>query len=267
MYHSHWGLAAAPFRGRLDPKTYHPSPTHEEALARLHFLVEERRRLGLLLGEPGSGKSLALEVFARQLRRAGRPVVEIGLVGLEKGEFLRLLAMELGLNAERVAGTASLWRMLADRIAEHRFQQLETVLLLDDVDQAPQEVFGQLVRLAKFDPSPDSRLTLLLAGNPAGMGRLGINLLELAELRIDLEPWEPADTEGYIRAALAQAGCKAAVFDPAAVARLHELAQGLPRRVIQLADLALLAGAGRGLKQIDAETIDSACQELGVIEV
>ena len=50
MYQSHWGLRAMPFNGRVDPKYFFPSPTHEEALARLHFLVENHRRLGIVLG-------------------------------------------------------------------------------------------------------------------------------------------------------------------------------------------------------------------------
>jgi hypothetical protein len=44
------------------------------------------------------------------------------------------------------------------------------------------------------------------------------------------------------------------------------LAEGVPRRVNQLADLSLLAGAGRELGQIDTETVESVYQELGVIE-
>lgn len=43
MYQAHWGLRESPFRGLLDPKFFYQSPTHEEALARLHFLVEQRR--------------------------------------------------------------------------------------------------------------------------------------------------------------------------------------------------------------------------------
>ena len=58
MYQSHWGLRESPFRDGPDPQSFYQSPTHEEALARLHFLVEQHRRLGLLLGPEGSGKSL-----------------------------------------------------------------------------------------------------------------------------------------------------------------------------------------------------------------
>ena len=77
MYQAYWGLGQSPFRGNLDPRFFHQSPMQEEALARLQFLVEERRSVGLLLGESGSGKSL---VFANLRPGAGRVGRQTALV-------------------------------------------------------------------------------------------------------------------------------------------------------------------------------------------
>ena len=41
----------------------------KKTLARLHFLVDCRRRLGLLLSAPGCGKSFVLELLAGELAR------------------------------------------------------------------------------------------------------------------------------------------------------------------------------------------------------
>lgn len=267
MYQAHWGLDDTPFRNRLDSRFFYQSPTHEEALARLHFLVEQGRRLGLLMGGQGSGKSLLLEVFAQEVRRAGNTVASLSLLGVEPAEFLWLLAGGLGLNPGRDLAVPLLWRMLADRIAEFRYQQLCALILLDDADRAKPEVLTQVARLAQIDLSPESQMTIVLAARPERIGRLGDELLERAELRIDLDPWQPDDTENYLKTVLAQAGRKDPVFAPPAVAKLHELSHGIPRRISQLADLALLAGAGRNLAKIDVETVESVYHELGVIQV
>jgi hypothetical protein len=84
MYQAYWGLASSPFRGHLDPRAFHQGPTQEEALARLHFLVDEQRTVGLLLGEAGSGKSLLLEVFAQQLGAARRERAVVSLLGTSR---------------------------------------------------------------------------------------------------------------------------------------------------------------------------------------
>jgi len=267
MYQTHWGLQESPFRGCLDPKSFYQSPTHEEALARLHFLVEHGRRLGLLTGPSGSGKSLLLEVFGSQLRRGGLPVARLSLLGLEPAEMLWQLAAAWGLNPEPSASVGVLWRAITDRLTEYRYQQREAVVLLDNADQADRQVQTQVVRLAQCDPSPETRLTLVLAGRLEGVKRLDAHLLDLAELRIDVEPWEQADTEDFVKTSLAQAGQSAALFAEPAVARLHELSHGIPRRVSQLADLALLAGAGQNLQQIDAGVVEAVYQELAAVGV
>ena len=264
MYQSHWGLRESPFRSMLDPKFFYQSPTHEEALARLQFLVHQRRRLGLLAGPPGSGKSLLLEVFAEQLRRAAQPVAKISLLGIEPAEMLRLLAAGWGVCLEPTRSMASLWRAVSDRLVEFRYQQLNAVALLDDVEQADRHVLQQVARLVRFDPSPESRLTLVLSGRNEGLAKLGEPLLGRVELRIDIEPWESSDTKDFLNAQLAQAGCHSPVFAETAVARLHELSHGIPRRAAQLADLALLAGAGQDLQQIDADVVEEAYRELSV---
>ena len=140
------------------------------------------------------------------------------------------------------------------------------MVLLDDADRAQPEVLDHLVRLVQSDRGMPTSLVIVLAAPADRAAHVGNRILELAELRIDLEPWEESDTQGYLLSALAQAGRKSPLFTDAAVLRLHELAGGIPRRVNQLAAMALVAGAGRQLSKIDAETIDSVYRELGVIE-
>jgi general secretion pathway protein A len=264
MYQAYWGLADSPFRGHLDVKTFYQAPTQDEALARLHFLVEEQRTLGLLLGNSGSGKSLVLEVFAGELRRAGQDValVNIGLVGIE--EFLWRLAGQLGVEVLGDATQFKLVRAIDDLLTARTYQQLATVILLDDADEAREEVIEHVVRFSQLAAIRDPRLTTVASAQSRRVDHLGARLLELSELRIDLEGWELDDTIAYIRAALARAGRSTPLFTPDGLRRLHELSGGIPRRVKQMADLALIAGAGQNLTQIESETIEAVFHELAV---
>ena len=266
MYLAHWGLREAPFSPRLDPRAFHASPVHNEALARLLFLVDERRRVGLLLGDAGTGKSLLLATLARELRATTPNVAVINLLGAEPQGFLWNVAAALGANPDIQAGTHELWRTVTDQIAAARYQQLPTVLLLDDADRASRECQAAVLRLAHADLAPEARLTLVLASRLNNSHRLDRRLLELAELRVDLVPWEEVDTAAFVNEALLKAGRHEPAFEEGALARLHLLSQGIPRHVCQLAELALVAGAGENLRRIDAATLEAVYHELGVVE-
>jgi general secretion pathway protein A len=267
MYESHWGLRESPFRDGAAVQWFYPSPTHEEALARMHFLVEQRRRLGLLLGGEGSGKSLLMEVLAAQLRRRGPVVARVNLAGIGGAEMLWSLAAQFGRSLDRCDSTPALWRALSDRLASFFYQQVDAAILIDDADHAANSVVPHLIRLAKLETSPQPRLTLILAGDHLSIGRLGATLLGLAELRIDLAPWQPGEIAEYLDRSLRRAGAEHNIFEESAVLRLYELTQGSPRQVRVLADLSLIGGAGRSAETIDADVVDSVYHELAMVGV
>jgi type II secretory pathway predicted ATPase ExeA len=266
MYLDYWGLREKPFASDQNPKAYIPSSTHEEALARLHYLVDSQRRLGLLLGAPGGGKSLMLKVLAKQLRRPAVQTALLSLQGLSAREMLWRLAACCGLHPDQGASSFELWRLISDLLAANRCQGITSVVLLDDADSASVEVLEQVVRLVRGEPSSPSLLTVVLAGRSNRTSAMGPQLLELAELRIDLAPWELADTESYLQSGLRRAGGKDSIFSTEALLRLHELSAGAVRRVALLADLALLAAAGGRLPAVDAYTVEAVYDELGVAD-
>ena len=47
-------------------------------------------------------------------------------------------------------------------------------------------------------------MTIVLSAQPNRIDRIGPRLLDLAELRIDVEPWEEDETSAYVKASLAR---------------------------------------------------------------
>jgi general secretion pathway protein A len=264
MYLAYWGLRESPFRANIDPRGFYQNPTHEESLARLHFLVSSQRRLGLLSGEGGCGKSLLLEVFARELRAQGWAVARSGLVASTARELIWSLAAQWDLNPAPAADLGELWQRIADRLAEFRYQKTPAVVLLDDADEARPEVLEQIDRLTRSEQSSGGRLTLVLAAHSDRLSKLGFRLLDLADLRVDVSSWELEDTQGYIVHCLARNGRNSTLFDERAMRRMHELCGGVPRRINQVAELALVAAAGQQLRTVDLHTIETVCGELVV---
>lgn len=262
MHIAHWGLKRSPFAAQLNPADYYPSAIHEEALARIHFLTDSGRRLGYLVGPSGTGKSLTLEMAARQLRRVNCQVVKMNAVGLAGSEFVWRLAAALGHSLPGSSSTAECWRAIADHFVANRYQRITTVLLLDDADEMSVDLQAALCRLALTDNHPDTRLTLIFAAQPHRSSRFGTKLNELCELRIELEAWDAHETARFVEASLAEAGVDRTIFTGEALDHLFHLTQGVPRRVRQLAELALLAGAAEELSFVDDEVIESVHRSL-----
>ena len=190
MHTTHWGITRSPFVAQSNPADYYASTIHEEALARLHFLIDHGRRLGYLLGASGTGKSLLLEVAARQLRRSNHHVLKLNAVGLEASEFIWRVASGLGHVLPANAPVAECWRGIADRLVANRYQRVATVFLIDDMDNCALDLQSALCRLALVDSHPEARTTLVFASQRSQVAAMVPKLNDLCELRIDLEPWD-----------------------------------------------------------------------------
>lgn len=262
MYLKHWQLDYSPFGTTIDPTRAYPSEALEEAAARIQYLVGERRRVGVLLGERGLGKTATLAATQLRLQRAGAAVCRVDAFGLSRRELLWQAAEGLQAGPDPTDDEARLWRRLSDRARHLKWQNRDAVLMLDDADQLGADLMRQLVRLLRLDPEADSRWTVVLATDPERLARLDEAVLHAIDLRIDLYPWTLDDAAGFVQNALFEAGRTAPVFDDDAIARLHELTAGVPRHVVRLADFALVAGAGAGADAIDAGIVEQAFEEI-----
>ena len=189
--------------------------------------------MGLVLAEPGGGKSVLLNVLGDELRRPGRQVALVNLFGLTPQEFLWQLAAQWGLALDDDTPLGPLWRAISDHLVENRCQKIDTIVLLDDADEAATDVLDTVSRLALLEPSRDARLTIIVAARPGRVNKLGSRILELAELRVELEAWEPVDTQSYVESALKLGGrgrrrFRAGSRSPAARARAWRAAAREP---------------------------------------
>ena len=247
-----------PFPSGLDSQAFFVGASQREALARLRFLLTQRRRLGLVLGASGLGKSLLLKVFAEQSSEVGHAVAQVSLLGLSPREFYWQIGTELQASVRTDDDVLRLFRQLTDRFEANGLQGRHTVLLLDDLDEAGPDVLSQVLRLARTGAANSGHLALIATSSPAQLNRLGMSLLELVDLRIDLQAWDELDTIGYLQMALFEAGAERPLFDDEAMSELYRESAGVPRAVQRIAEAALLAGSGSGLELIDVEMIHAA---------
>ena len=123
--------------------------------------------------------------------------------------------------------------------------------------------------LLNFETAGRPGLTLMLCGQ-TGLLPLLERVPQLEErfgVKCLLRAFPPQETADYVRHRLEVAGAKRAIFDPPALVALHELTQGIPRRINRLADLALLIGYAEGLRTISAAHLEAVHAELVTVSI
>lgn len=231
----------------------------EEALARLHFLVDSGRSLGIVGGGAGCGKTWTLMEFAAQSRRRGHEVAFVELTGRDGREFLQDLADSLGARCGVSDPRFQLWRAIRDRLVENRLQRLPTVLVFDHVEDAGDESLDLLGRLLHEADAPEARLTLVLAAQGRAWRQAAPRILERAELKVELDHWSLSDVERFGGWRAARGGVE---WAPEALIEVWRVTGGAPRAVRRLVELAQLAvGRGRG-ERVSAEVIEAVRSEL-----
>lgn len=265
MYANYWGLSESPFGNLLAPRWFVQTAGHEEALARLLFLIEQRRRCGALFGSAGTGKSLVLRMLSAEVARDPGETVLLDLLGRNSRELLWETLAGLGLAPDSDS-PRQLWRKLQDHLDANRYSHVPTVLLFDHLERAEGDCLAAIERLFHLSAEGHSGLTLILAIRETQSPRLTGLLREISDLRIELPPLERDDALQYIETLLSKAGARRGIFEPAALVRLFEETQGVPRELNKLADLSLLAGMADSAERIDETMVAAAAEELHLLQ-
>lgn len=283
MYESHWKLSERPFENRIDSKFYYPAETHQAALLKLHYAIENRRAAAVLCGPGGMGKSLLVEALQRQLSETYSPISHIVFPAMNAPQMVRYLVEQLGVrNAvdEQTVEAAAPHDMAADVLAFERFlrQNLErkrhAVVVIDEAHLLEQydllEPLRLLLNLAAMGSGGEAAWTLVLVGQPTLLTHVERYhaLDERMGVKCMLNRLLPEETTAYIQHRLRSVGADTEdIFDYPALERIHSLTQGVPRRINRLCDLALMVGYAEDRNLINVEVIDNVHGDLAAPSV
>lgn len=237
-------------------------PTVEEAVARIEFLVNNRRSVGCLLGVSGVGKSSILrhchnfpptssDVPSLQVNR-------ISMLGLQGGELTRQLAIWLTGNSSAAGSSNDAWKVLCDYFRAAHREGMHTVLLVDDAESSSANAEADLCRLL----SMSFPLTVVFSVETQLASAVSRSLFDRVELQIELTSWDFSQTAEFLIWNSRTLGRGEPIFTESAVQRIHELSGGIARKIVQLADLALVAGAVTQSSYIDSGCVDQVAWEL-----
>jgi type II secretory pathway predicted ATPase ExeA len=262
MYLEYWGLQKFPFENVPDPEFMYYSSEHEEALARLVYAVKRNKGAVLLTGEIGCGKTTLSRVFIQQLANSE---FDIGLMtnpSLEPIDFLKEVLYQIGLNPQSQS-KSELLKILNDRMIENMKNNLTTLLIIDEAQLISKETFEEIRLLLNFQLNDRYLLTLVLIGQPELRDIIkGYKQLDQRiAIRYHLNPLNKDNTEKYVVFRLEKAGRTKNIFTAAAMEEIYSYSGGVPRKINNVCDLALLIGFNMKVEKIDIDIIKKVVKD------
>lgn len=180
------------------------------------------------------------------------------MIGLTSGELVHELTHRLG--GRRLPNASQAWSALTDCFSTGGRAGLKTLLLLDDVESCGADAEIDLVRVVRA--ASDSEVSIVLAIETHLSSTVSPWLIERSDLQIELPLWDLDQTRSFLQFSLGQCGRYTPAFTDTAVMRLHELSRGTVRRLVQLANLALVAGAVAQADRVDEGIVTHVANEL-----
>ena len=249
----YWGFSRTPFAKKLAPSEILGHPGHREAVARIRFVIDEGG-IGLITGEVGAGKTVAVRAAVDSLDQAGHTVIYLSnpLIGARGIHHHLVTALGTVPRFHRPALIAQ----TADLLARERDERdKQTVLAVDEAHLLDPDQLEQLRLLTNLDMDADSPLALLLVGQPTLRRTLRRGSFAALDQRIavryHLDPLDPGQAANYLDHHLALAGRTDAIFADDAAGAICQAARGLPRQIGNLAVAALIAGYSRERRIVD----------------
>lgn len=261
---SHYGFTKTPFGKALAPQMLHRHGAHAEAVARISWCIRERA-LGVITGEVGAGKTVAVRAALAGLDTSRHTVIYLGNPAVGgRGLYAGIITALGGIPRFH---KAALIPQTTDALAAEEHERGRTVVLvLDEAHLLDTDQLEELRLLTNADMDSHSPFAALLIGQPTLRRRIKLGTFAALDQRIALR-WTmtgmtQTETASYVNHHLTLAGRSDTLFSDDALALIHQVSRGLPRAVNNLALQALIAAYATNKAIIDESSTRAAVTEV-----
>jgi len=240
---AHFGFTRIPFTRELAPSQLHRHHSHAETVARIEWCIAARG-LGVITGEVGAGKTVAVRAATAPLDTSRHTIIYIGNPTIGGTGVYATIVGALGAipryrRAELITQTQDL---LA---AEEHERGRQTILILDEAHLLASDQLEELRLLTNAEMDSHSPLAALLIGQPTLRRRIKLGAFAALDQRItmrcEITGMDLKETDSYIRHHTKIAGRDDTLFTADATALIHHTSRGLPRQINNLAIAGLTA--------------------------
>ena len=261
---SHYGFTKTPFGKALAPQMLHRHDAHAEAVARIDWCISERA-LGVITGEVGAGKTVAVRAALANLDSSRHTVIYLGNPAVGGRGLYGGIVTALG-GVPRFHKAALIPQTMDLLAAEEHERGRTSVLVLDEGHLLSADQLEELRLLSNSELDSHSPFACLLIGQPTLRRRIKLGTFAALDQRIALRyamnGMTDKETASYVSHHLALAGRSDTLFSDDALALIHQVSRGLPRAVNNLAIQALVAAYASNKAIVDESSARAAVTEV-----
>ncbi|MFM7109027.1 MAG: ExeA family protein [Planctomycetaceae bacterium] len=245
-----------PFMAAPRTQFYHPAAAIDAGLHSIERAIRRAEGVALVVGQPGTGKSLLLAKVAEDVRDDFDVAFLSGTRILTRRALWQSVLAEIG-EPYRGIDEVELRMAIVERIRGLAAAGSGLVILVDEAHTLPTRLIEEL-RLLTNVPTPLPAVHIVLAGGPKLEELLGLPRMESLAQRIAvrayLEPLDHAETMAYLRALPKAAGLEwDRLFGPGCDDAVFAATDGVPRLVNQICDQSLVIAAAAGRRATPAD--------------
>jgi general secretion pathway protein A len=257
LYQNYWGLLSLPFQIVSDPDKYFPSSVHEEARSRISYAIRYGKGAALFTGEVGMGKTTVTNVVAKRLtdKNIDLAIIVNPLLGVN--DFLREILYQMKVKSTSTS-KFDLVHEISNKLVSNYHNGKTTVLIIDEAHLITDTQIHEEIRLLlNYQSDGNFLLTVILVGQPE-LRRIIRNITSLEQrltIKFHLRNLSFEGTKDYILFRLKDAGGRGSIFTMDAIRLIHEYANGIPRKINQICDMALLVTSYEKKQNVDVEDV------------
>jgi len=266
MYKEYYKLHNNPFQMTPDPRIFFASKGHKRALSYLQYGLSQGEGFIVITGDIGTGKTTIVRNLIAGLDHKTYIAKQLVTTHLEEHDLMEMICESFELISVGLTKAALLNQFKAFLNSAHKLGR-RVVLVVDEVQNLPPKTVEELRMLSNFQVDNKPLIQSFLVGQKEFITTLQDSSMEQLRQRViascHLGPLKENETKHYVNYRLKEAGWAGGpLFDDDALQLVHELTEGVPRRINVFCDRIMLFGYLEEVSFFTTEHVQIVADEL-----